>query len=273
MLFLSILLFGTVVGGLARLLLPGRQNLSLSATTVAGLLGAATVGSAVAAIAQRGFDAEAPSLIGSVVGAIGFVAVAEMVIARRASRLRRMPTDELLRAGESQTVEFKSAARFNHHTGERDSRLELTIARTVAGFANAEGGTLLIGVDDDGAVLGLGHDLQLIKGGDIDRFELWLHDLLGRCLGRPALRNVRVDFDRWEDQRVCRIDVRPADEPIFLHPHTGEKHAQFHVRIGNSTRQLHADEALAYVRSRFVRHPASRLHDALRHGRRGDPAA
>lgn len=273
MVLLLILLFGTVVGGLARLLLPGRQNLSLSATIVAGLLGAATVGSAVAAITQRGFDVQAPSLIGSVVGAIGFVALAEMAIARRASRRRRTPTEELLHTGESQTVEFKSAARFNHDTGERDARLELTIARTVAGLTNAEGGTLLIGVDDHGVVLGLDQDLQLIKGGDIDRFELWLHDLLGRCLGRPALRHVSVNFDRCDDRHVCRIDVAPADAPVFLHPHTGERHAQFHIRIGNSTRQLHVDEAVDYVRSRFTRHPASRLRDALQHKPHADVAA
>ena len=37
--------------------------------------------------------------------------------------------------------------------------MEEVILKTVAGFWNAEGGTLLVGVSDDGSVLGLDADL------------------------------------------------------------------------------------------------------------------
>ena len=55
--------------------------------------------------------------------------------------------------------------------------------KTVAAFANAQGGTLLIGVGDDGTVLGLEPDYQSLRDGDRDKFELHLRELLDRQFG------------------------------------------------------------------------------------------
>ena len=64
-----------------------------------------------------------------------------------------------IRVGESHFREFKSGCE-----GPPDSRsarpirdLMVDVARTLVGFANADGGELLIGVEDDGTVSGLAH--------------------------------------------------------------------------------------------------------------------
>ncbi len=69
---------------------------------------------------------------------------------------------DLLAVGESQTVEFKSTARWNIYAGRADKKMEHVITKTVCGFLNAEGGTLLIGVGDDGAVVGLADDMKTL---------------------------------------------------------------------------------------------------------------
>jgi uncharacterized membrane protein YeaQ/YmgE (transglycosylase-associated protein family) len=250
---LVIVAVGAAIGGLARLLLPGRQRLSFSATVLAGLLGAGTVGTLTAVLFDRGLAADLPSFVGSLLGAIGVVASAEAYDARRRARERDADLEELLAAGESEHLEFKSSARYNRHTKERDPAIELVIARTIAAFANTSGGTLLIGVDDDGQPVGLANDLRFQKGGDLDRYELWLHDLLARCLGRAALRHVHVGFASVADVEVCRVTVRPADRPFFVRPHVGDKRAQFHVRLGNSSRELAVDEAVEYVAAHWPR--------------------
>jgi hypothetical protein len=48
--------------------------------------------------------------------------------------------------------------RWNIRAGQPDKKMEHVILKTVCGFLNADGGQLLIGVDDDGAVVGLDHD-------------------------------------------------------------------------------------------------------------------
>ncbi|MFD0331644.1 helix-turn-helix domain-containing protein [Streptacidiphilus monticola] len=144
-------------------------------------------------------------------------------------------------------------------TGERDERLEHVVAKTVAGFLNADGGTLLIGVDDAGTVVGVEYDYRLLRQPDRDRYELWLHDLLGGYLGRSALSRLRIGFARLDGHDVCRIDVQPAPGPVFLHAPKGQRTADFHVRLGNSTRLLLTDEALDYIRGHWSRRPLVRL--------------
>jgi hypothetical protein len=162
-----------------------------------------------------------------------------------------VPVDQLVGGGETQTVEFKSAARFNQHTGERDPKIELSIVKTIAGFANAKGGTLVIGVNDDGDPVGLDHDLALMKKPDFDRYQLWLTDFLENTVGKPAAASIDVSFPALNGHHVCRVDVRPAVSPVFVNPPGGQTGADFYARTGNSTRQFTAAELLDYQKTRW----------------------
>ena len=123
----------------------------------------------------------------------------------------------------------------------------LVIAKTVAGFLNADGGTLLIGVDDEARPRGLDDDLSLMKEPDLDRYELWLTDLLERCLGKPAVAKVKVAFAKVDAVDICRVDVEPAPAPVYLDEPGGNREADMYVRMGNSTRKLLTDEAVEYI--------------------------
>ncbi len=158
---------------------------------------------------------------------------------------------ELIESGESKAIEFKATARWNQHTQEQDPRIEHAIMKTVAGFANAQGGMLLVGVADDGTIIGLKNDLKLVKKQDRDGFELWLMDYLKVCLGGPAAARVSADFPAVDGKHVCRIRIPKAPEPVFANPPGGEKAAEFFVRIGNSTRKLPTDEVLQYTNERW----------------------
>jgi hypothetical protein len=65
---------------------------------------------------------------------------------------------DLIAGGETRAVEFKSTLRMNLHTGQVDDKIQVSALKTIAGFLNAKGGTLLIGVADNGEVLGLDAD-------------------------------------------------------------------------------------------------------------------
>lgn len=147
-------------------------------------------------------------------------------------------TWELIERGESTHVEFKETGRLNKHTSDRDERLEFAAARSVAGFLNAEGGTLLIGIRDDRTVTGIDGELHLVKKNDLDGYELWLHDMLSTRLGDIAALQVRVRFPVLDGKHVCRIDCPESPKPIFTRPPKGDQGERFFVRVGNSTREL-----------------------------------
>lgn len=66
--------------------------------------------------------------------------------------------EEIIETGEITTAEFKSCLRKNLHTGRQDPRIEHSVLKTIAGFLNASGGTVIIGVADDGVPVGIDED-------------------------------------------------------------------------------------------------------------------
>ena len=92
----------------------------------------------------------------------------------------------LIAAGESETLEFKSSLRWDRREDCVNKALEGVVVKTLAGFLNAAGGTLLIGVDDGGALVGLAADYATLKKQDRDGFELHLQNILARDLGEAA---------------------------------------------------------------------------------------
>jgi uncharacterized membrane protein YeaQ/YmgE (transglycosylase-associated protein family) len=245
---LAALVIGAVLGGGVRLVLGKRSHLGVAASVLSGIAGAA-FGTAVVSIIEGDPESHHPAwaLAASVIGTL--------VVLLAATQLTASPPPtaaQLIAAGESETVEFKSSARYNLRTEQRDERLELVIAKTVCGLANGKGGALLVGVDDDGRTLGLAEDLTLMKQPDSDRYELWLRDFLGRTLGGGLTATLAVSFPEVSGSQICLVRVPASARPVFLTPGKGAG-PELWVRSGNSTRQLPIDQALAYSIDRWGR--------------------
>lgn len=242
------LLVGIAIGTGVRWLLGRRTHLSFAAGALSGIVGA-FLGTAIVTPFFRHDGGVHPvaDLVGAFLGTLAVVA-----LATRFSRPPQRTPEQLLAAGESNDVEFKSTARRNLHTGQRDDKIEFVIAKSVAGLANSDGGTLLIGVADDGTVLGLDHDLPLMKAPDVDRYELWLRDYLTAALGTPIVSALQVRFPTVAGRQLCEVRVPRSARPVFAAPSKGSG-PQLWLRVGNSTRQLPLDQALSYAADRFGR--------------------
>ena len=156
--------------------------------------------------------------------------------------------EDLLSIGESSTLEYKSTARWNVHTKQKDNELEHAVVKSVAGFMNARGGTLLIGVDDAGKPLGIENDLKTINRADLDGFENWLTTLLETSMGGAATSNAAVDFPQADGSSICRVVVTPGGSPTYV---SVKLEDWFYVRLGNSTRRLPTREAVDYINQRW----------------------
>ncbi|HAM57915.1 MAG TPA: type I restriction endonuclease subunit R, partial [Candidatus Rokubacteria bacterium] len=67
--------------------------------------------------------------------------------------------EELIKRGESRTLEFKSTLRWNLKEDRQDDKaVTHAVLKTIAAFLNTEGGDLLIGVADDGSIAGIERD-------------------------------------------------------------------------------------------------------------------
>lgn len=240
-------LIGAVLGLVMRRLMGRRIKLGWAESALSGIIGAAIGALAVSVLIGY---ARAHVIVLALAAAGSTILV--MLVVGYFTRRPQPSVTEIIAAGENAHVEFKSTARCNLHTGERDDKIELAVVKTVAAFGNSGGGDLLIGVDDAGTPLGLDNDLKFMKVPDLDRFELWLRDHLTRTMGAAASSQVAVDFPRVDGRPVCHVHVLPATRPVFVAAGKGQPVAMY-VRVGNSTRQLEVDEALRYAADRWER--------------------
>ncbi len=171
----------------------------------------------------------------------------ETLWARDHQNLGELPIGELITSGESQRLEFKSTARWNTKAQQADKRMEQVIIKTVAGFLNAEGGTLLVGVDDQGHAVGLADDLATLKQKpDLDGYELFLRQLLEANLSVPTAGTVRIEFVQVDACDVARVTVAPSGKAVFAKQPEGGAMSDFWVRMGNATTKLHGDDLMQY---------------------------
>ena len=158
---------------------------------------------------------------------------------------------DLVAEGEGEQVEFKAAARWNMHKGDRDEAVEQAIVRTIAAFLNTDGGTLLIGVTDGGDYVGLAKDFALVhrkNRDDKDAYRNWLMDLLEDGIRKSAMAFVKVRIEARDGQEVCRVDVAQSSEDVYV-----GAERRFFVRYSSTTRELNPEETARYVRAHFPR--------------------
>jgi hypothetical protein len=161
---------------------------------------------------------------------------------------------EMIDKGESDELEFKSTLRWDIKEEKVNKRLEDVIMKTVAAFANSQGGTLLIGVDDSGSVLGLEHDYLSLGDVDRDKFELHLRNLLNQQFGTGVVTSkIQIMFHEVVDKEVCQIDIAPVKDPLILKlkDKNGQLNEKFYARSGNSSQEIPLSELNAYMKERF----------------------
>lgn len=154
----------------------------------------------------------------------------------------------LISQGELETVEFKSSIRWDYQKKVVNKEIQMVIAKSIAGMLNCRGGTLLVGVADDGTILGIDKDLIGLPKPDSDGFQLLLTEIIRNYLGLEYMQYLHVRFDVVHDKRICIISIKPSDKEVFVS--SGNK-SEFWVRTGNSTRQLDVKEATSYIQSHW----------------------
>jgi hypothetical protein len=153
-------------------------------------------------------------------------------------------TAELITGGETEGVEFKSTLRTNLHTGQPDDKMQMAVLKTIAAFLNAGGGTLLIGIADDGSVTGLAAD----GFSNEDKMSLHLVNLIRDRIGELFLPYVHPEFVEHDGGRVMSVRCECGPKPAFVKDGTAQR---FFVRGANATAELTGQAVVDYSAQHF----------------------
>jgi len=157
---------------------------------------------------------------------------------------QQISTREIIERGESDSVEFKSTLRLNLYTQKKDKAIEHAVLKTLSAFLNSKGGQLLIGVADDGQVLGIEND----KFENDDKYMLHLTNLIKSHMGSLFLLKMDIHIEQLEGKKLVRIDCAPAQIPCYVKD--GEND-DFYIRTGPSTTSLRVSKIYQYIQERF----------------------
>lgn len=151
----------------------------------------------------------------------------------------------IIKDGEGDTIEFKSTLRWDIRAGKTNPAIEHACLKTISAFLNSSGGTLLIGVRDDGSIEGIETD----RLPNEDKFLLHLWTLIRTCLGKDFSPYIRTRLEKVDEKTVCMVSCRPSNRPVFLRqPGFTE---EMYIRVGPSSNAMDISEALKYIKDHY----------------------
>jgi hypothetical protein len=166
----------------------------------------------------------------------------------------KLDIEEMIQDGENHSVEFKTTMRYDMLNGNTNKVLEQVIVKTIAAFSNGQGGTLILGVNNDMEVIGLENDYNTLKDATKDGFELHLRNLVNNAYGiKFASTNLTVTFPEIEEKEICVVEIKNGSEPLYtiVNDKNGNKLEKFYLRSGNSSQELKLSEIASYISERF----------------------
>jgi len=169
------------------------------------------------------------------------------ILEKPPSYWRSNPILSLIAQGEGPGLEFKETLEADAKTGERHPGVLLSTLKTIAGFLNTQGGTLLIGVSDSGEINGLEKDFRLCNKANPDGFQQKVRSLLNSRFDPAPIGKVEIKFEELPDGSICRVDVKSNSEIVHL---DGK---DVYIRDGNTTRKLEGPTLTRWISERTAR--------------------
>jgi hypothetical protein len=152
--------------------------------------------------------------------------------------------EELIQEGENDFIEFKSSLRWDYQQEKLNKVLEEVIIKTVSAFLNSQGGTLFIGVDDDGKILGLKNDYKTFSKKNKDGFLLTLTNLINQNLGKQTHQFISFKIVKIKGKEVCVILAEKSKIPVFMMKNSKE---EFYIRASASSQPMGVRDAHEYI--------------------------
>jgi len=151
----------------------------------------------------------------------------------------------LIRQGESASVEFKESFSLDVRKGTSEKYIELSSLKTVVAFMNSSGGSLLVGVNDEGSPIGLDREIQSFHNGKKDKFLLHFKNHIKSRIGEEFYPFINHKFVSVDGKDVLLVECKQSTTGCFL------DNKDFYVRTNPATDKLEGPKLLDYIKNHF----------------------
>jgi len=154
----------------------------------------------------------------------------------------------IIAQGETQNIEFKSSLQWDYYQHKVNKDLYAPVMKNISAFVNTSSGTLLIGVDDKGQILGLESDMISMKKHYIDGFENVFNMDFTQMIGVEFRQHLEITFPNLDGKVIGFNSINPAHHPVYM-VHKGQEY--FYIRAGNASQPLSVSTANTYIQNHF----------------------
>ena len=151
----------------------------------------------------------------------------------------------IIRQGESKKIEYKETLSLDVKKKTKEKYIELSALKTIVAFLNTEGGTLLLGVADNGEVTGLDIEIDKFHKGIVDKFLLHMKNLIKTRIGEEYYPYIEYKLVAVGDKNVLSVKCKKSESPCYLDG------AEFYVRTNPATDKLEGPKLVQYVQNHF----------------------
>ncbi len=149
----------------------------------------------------------------------------------------------LIRSMESLHLEFKETFTWDIKKQSKETYLSDSVIKTIAGFLNKDGGTLLVGVADNGEIKGLNTEIDKLDK-SVDAFIRRFNDVILKRIGEGCLPFLSWRTVTINKRLVLLVECKRSSEEIY----TDE---DFWVRLPAATVKLQGRDLVTYCNERF----------------------
>lgn len=151
---------------------------------------------------------------------------------------------EFIKSGETKHIEFKSSFQTDIEYGGKipPNTLREAAMKEICAFINTKGGTLLIGITDNGDILGIEEDNFKSR----DKYLLTFKDVFKEKIGKEWIERVDFNIVEVKEKLVLRVDCTGGKKACLLND-------TVYVRLGPSAEPLGSRQLLEYSAKRWVK--------------------
>lgn len=155
-----------------------------------------------------------------------------------------LSVEEIISADESETLERKETLRA-HGGPIPDEKIVDQVLKACLGLLNRRGGYVVVGVADDGTVVGVERDIR--RSGSVDKLLQFVTDKVRTKIGNEGIDLISVTTHQLNDVTLLILKVSRSPRAVFPSSPVDGKTDGLFVRNNNTTNFLSGQEALDYA--------------------------
>lgn len=151
--------------------------------------------------------------------------------------------------------EFKTS--FIYYAGSSSADVDkqsFVIMKTMAGFLNAKGGSLFLGVNDYGEIIGLENEYKYFsQSANDDKYEREIRSCIVKFFNKDVNSQIEFKFHKSLNLEYCEIIIPEYEKPVPLND-------SFYQRQGNETRIITGNDLVLFFERKLQ---AKRFSDSV----------